>query len=179
MNCQPLEKPPPPGRVRPRNLSTIESTIGKRWSSSIAIDSASQDQAIVHLRPVVGVLQVGESQSPAHLANELAQQLQWVVVRLADHPKLIPGRAAIAQLERVDGHASPEQPGSELEVVLRATPVDHAHGFEHHVLESPAARGGWLRPRGNIGRKAASIHPPSTRSSRHRGREWADGRRRR
>ena len=34
------------------------------------------------------------------------------------------------RLERVDGHARPEQPGAELELVLGATLVDHAHGFE-------------------------------------------------
>jgi Fe-Mn family superoxide dismutase len=111
----------------------------------IAVDGAAQDQAIVHLRPVVGVLKMRESQGPAHLANELAQQLQRVVVRLADHLKPIPGRAAIAQLERVDRHTGPEQSGAKPELVLDATPVDHAHGLEDHVLkpmQTEAAGGG-------------------------------------
>jgi hypothetical protein len=34
------------------------------------------------------------------------------------------GRAAIAQLERVERHAGPEQPGAKLELVLGAMRVD-------------------------------------------------------
>jgi hypothetical protein len=145
----------------------------------IAVDSATQDQAIVHLRAVIGVLEVGESQGSAHLANELAQQLQRVVVRRADHLKLIPGRAAIAQLERVDGHARPEQPSAELELVLGAALVDHAHGFEDHVLEplQTETAGGRLVEASAAKLPVATLHRPVVHDIV--GWAWADGRRRR
>lgn len=60
----------------------------------IAVDAATQDQAIVHLRHVVSVVQMGESQGPAHLANEPARQIHRVVAWHADHLKPIAGLAA-------------------------------------------------------------------------------------
>ncbi len=92
----------------------------------------------------------------------LPQQLQRVVVRLPDHLKLIPGRAAIAQLERVDRHAGPEQPGAKPELVLGAAPVDHAHGFEDHVLEplQTEAAGGRLVEASAAELPVAALHRP-------------------
>jgi hypothetical protein len=78
---------------------------------------------------------MSESQCATHLAYERAQQLQRVVVRLADHTKLMPGRAAVAQFERNDRHTLSEQPEAEPKRVLDITPVGRAHRFEDHVLE--------------------------------------------
>ena len=62
----------------PGDLATIDDDT---WYSiilvGIAIDGAAQDQAIVHVRPMVSVIEMGECQSPAHLADKPAQQLQW------------------------------------------------------------------------------------------------------
>ena len=52
------------------------------------------------------------------LPTSLPSNSRGVVIRLPDHLKRIPGRAALSQFERVDGHAEPEQPGAKLELVL-------------------------------------------------------------
>ena len=134
--------------MRPSSSQEISrpsmTTIGTRWSSSGSLSTSPQ------IKPSFTcgrgrVLQMHESQCSAHLADQLAQQFQRVVVRLPNHLKPIPGRAAIAQLERVDRHTGPEQSGAKPELVLDATPVDHAHGLEDHVLkpmQTEAAGGG-------------------------------------
>jgi hypothetical protein len=109
----------------PGDLATIDDDHRHSVVSvGIAVDSAAQRQAIVHLRPMFGLLEVGESQRWAQLADEPAQQLRRIVVWLPDHLKPIPGLAATAQLVRVDCDAGVR------------TAIADPRGFDE--LDSPA-----------------------------------------
>jgi len=76
-----------------------------------------------------------ERQSATHLVDELAQQRRRVAVGLADHLEPVAGRPALAQLERIDRQAMPEQPHAKPEPVPDATRVDHGQGHEVHMRE--------------------------------------------
>jgi hypothetical protein len=127
-------------------------------SVGIAVDSAAQRQAIIHLRPMFGLLEVGESQRWAHLADEPAQQLQRIVVWLPDHLKPIPGLAATAQLVRVDRDAGPEQPLQIREVSMSSTAQRCLQtAVVGVVLAAAASLSTWLRVVAGSARRSARV----------------------
>ena len=69
LNCQPSSRDHA-AKFVPGDLATIDDDHGQTMLLvGVAIDGAAEAHSIVHVRPVARVVQMGECQSPAHLAD--------------------------------------------------------------------------------------------------------------
>jgi hypothetical protein len=105
------------------------------FAFGVALDSCANDATVADLQPRRALCEVRVLQAAAHLGDEPGEQFQQVVVLLPDDLEATGWGLVFVELDRIDRDAGTEQVGAELEDMVAALGVAHAHRFEIDVLE--------------------------------------------